>query len=110
MALDIRERRKPPGHWKTAKTQSILGAALTGLERFEEAERLLLDSQPRIEMDRGNRHRRNREAIQRIINLYEAWGKPVKAAEWRDQLAGVIANVGSHGTAHTHKIGKPGDK
>ncbi len=82
-ALEIRRAGRPPGHWETAKTKSLLGAALTGQKRFEEAEPLLLESYPDIVADRGPHHRRTREAIARIIDLYEAWGRPESAAEWR---------------------------
>ncbi|MHC4064235.1 MAG: serine/threonine-protein kinase [Planctomycetota bacterium] len=85
-ALEIRRKRKPLGHWKTAKTQSILGAALTGLARYDEAEPLLLESYPVIAQDRGPRHRRTLEALQRIIDLYHAWGRSDEATDWQAKL------------------------
>ena len=85
-ALDIRQKRKRPGHWKTAKTESVLGACLTGLGQYEEAETLLLNCYPVIAKDRGPSHRRTAEAITRIVKLYETWGKPDKAAAWRAKL------------------------
>ena len=86
-ALNIRRKRKPAGHWKTAKTESLLGACLSGLGRFEEAEPLLLQSYPIIAKDRGPRHRRTVESLHRIINLYEAWGRPNDEADWRAELS-----------------------
>ncbi len=50
---------------------------------IEEAESLLIESYPDIVADRGSDHRRTREAIARIIDLYEAWGRPESAAQWR---------------------------
>ncbi|MEE8459040.1 MAG: serine/threonine-protein kinase [Phycisphaerales bacterium] len=85
-ALEIRERTKPPGHWKTAKTRSVLGSALRGLGRYEEAEPLLLESFPDILADRGPDNRRTHEAARRVVDLYEAWGKPESAAPWRAKL------------------------
>jgi tetratricopeptide (TPR) repeat protein/predicted Ser/Thr protein kinase len=85
-AIAIREKRLPPRSWKTAKTRSILGAALAGLGRFEEAEPLVLSGYGVITRDRGPQHRRTHEALQRIIFLYEAWGKPDKADEYRAKL------------------------
>lgn len=82
-AFEIRKKRKPQGHWETAKTESILGSALTGQGRFEEAESLLLHSYPLIVADRGAEHRRTNEAIQRIVTLYEVWGKSEEANKWR---------------------------
>ncbi len=65
---------------------SVLGAALTGLGRYDEAEPLLLQSYPDILEDRGPEHRRTREAARRIVALYDAWGKPDLAAEWRARV------------------------
>ena len=83
-ALAIRRARRGfPGDWKTAKTESILGACLTGLKRYEEAEPLLLHSYPIIARDRGPHHRRTAEALQRLVDLFDGWGKPEQAAEYR---------------------------
>ena len=85
-AIAIREKRLPPRNWKTAKSRSLLGAALAGLGRFEQAEPLLLAGYEIITEDRGPRHRRTYQALQRIIFLYEKWGKPQEAAEYRAKL------------------------
>lgn len=87
-ALTIRQtRRNFPGDWKTAKTESVLGACLTGQGKYDEAEQHLLHGYPIIAKDRGPGHRRTIEAIQRVINLYEAWNKPDKAAKYRAILS-----------------------
>ena len=31
--------------------------------------------------------RRIRESIERLVQLYDAWGKPAEAVEWRQKLA-----------------------
>ncbi len=85
-AHEIRQRRLPPKNWERAKTASVLGAALSGLGRFGEAEPLLLNSYPIIVQDRGPKHRRTYEALQRIINLYKAWNKPEKTTIYRAKL------------------------
>lgn len=72
--------------WEYAKNLSLLGAALTGLTRYDEAEELLLKSYPVIRDDRTPQHRRTHEAIARIVKLYDAWGKPDKAAGWKRKL------------------------
>ena len=53
---------------------------------FEEAEPLVLEAYPDIVRDRGAAHRRTREAVQRIIDLYEAWERPDRAEAWRGRL------------------------
>jgi len=44
-ALRIRQRSFRPDDWRIAVPKSVLGAALTALGRYEEAEGLLLDAQ-----------------------------------------------------------------
>jgi hypothetical protein len=59
---------------------------LTALERYEEAELLLLRSYPRLELSGEQPRRLARAACQRIIDLYDARGDPEKADEWRAKL------------------------
>ena len=34
-----------------------------------------------------NAPRRIKESLERLVQLYEAWGKPAQAAEWKEKLA-----------------------
>jgi serine/threonine-protein kinase len=75
--------------WILFDRKSLLGAALAGQGKYAEAEPLLLEGYeemkklgPAIAVDANLP-----EAGQRIVRLYEAWGKPEKAAEWRQKLA-----------------------
>ncbi|MFQ5502350.1 MAG: tetratricopeptide repeat protein [Phycisphaerae bacterium] len=90
-SLAIRRKALPEGHWLIFNTQSVLGASLTAQGTFDEAEPMLLeayaglngkpDAIPAVERDQ-----RLRQAIERIANLYEAWGKSQRASEWRVKL------------------------
>jgi serine/threonine protein kinase/tetratricopeptide (TPR) repeat protein len=71
-------RAKRPTHWRTADAESVLGGCLAAQGRFEEAERLLLESYPRLKEDKGDGAKHAAEAKQRINDLYKAWGKPEK--------------------------------
>jgi serine/threonine-protein kinase len=82
-ALAIRQATLPPGHWQTASAQSALGRCLAKERRFREAEPMLVDAFDRLRADRGPEHERTLDALQNVIDLYEAWGKPDKAAEYR---------------------------
>ncbi len=82
-SLAIRESCLPEGNWERAKTATLLGAALAGLDRFDEAEPFLEKNVPIVCWNRGTRHRRCGEAIERVIFLYDRWGKPDQAEEWR---------------------------
>ena len=76
----------PKGHWATANTESLLGGCLTKQGRYDEAEPFLLNSYPTIASAPGVPPARVRQALERIVALYEAWGKPEKASEWRVEL------------------------
>ncbi len=66
-----------------ADTESIIGACLTAAGRYEEAEPLLVRSYSLLRAELGETHRFTLDALQRIIDLYEAWGRPEQAAEYR---------------------------
>ena len=83
-SLSLYGRRQPVNHLKIARAQSELGGCLIDLDRFEEAEELLLESFSRVR-DGGVRHPvLSRETRTRIINLYDAWGRPDAAAPYLD--------------------------
>lgn len=94
--MPFRPRVKKPGReaarrlWTTFHTKSLLGGSLAGQKNYAEAEPLLLSGYE------GMREReakippegkpRLTEALERIVQLYDGWGKPDKAAEWRAKL------------------------
>ena len=85
-ALEIRERIYPPDDFRVAKVRSLLGAALTDLERFDEAERLLLAAFHALDGKRGALGAgpsRIADTVGRMAMLYESWSKPAQAAAWR---------------------------
>jgi non-specific serine/threonine protein kinase/serine/threonine-protein kinase len=76
--------------WMRLHIRGLLGASLLGRGKYAEAEPLLLDSYEGL---RGPKSRLPREeapriaeAGARIVELYEAWGKKDKAADWRGRL------------------------
>ena len=71
------------GRWSTACAESARGGCLVALRRYDQAEPLLIESERIMRNLRGPRDRYVREGLQRIIALYEAWGKPDKVAEYR---------------------------
>ena len=83
-ALNLRARALKPGHTAIATSQGLLGECLTAQKRFEEAEPLLLESHIAIEKTLSARDPRTENAKARLVELYEAWGKPEKAVAFRD--------------------------
>ncbi|MFO0955909.1 MAG: serine/threonine-protein kinase [Isosphaeraceae bacterium] len=88
--LELREKAIPDD-WRTANTRSMLGGSLLGQEKYAEAEPPLLEGREGLKSRAGTipppfRALRLREAAERIVALYEAWGKAEQAAEWREKL------------------------
>jgi tetratricopeptide (TPR) repeat protein len=85
-ALAIRQETLPTGHELTAATESLLGACLTALKKYEEAEVLLLRSVAALQAAPGVAATTVRRAQDRLLQLYEAWGRPEQADAWRKKL------------------------
>ena len=85
-AVDCFRRHFSEGNWRIADVENVLGSCLIEFGLFAEAEPLLLESYPILKAKYGEQHTRTAEALDRIIDLYEAWRKPDKAAEWRTKL------------------------
>ncbi|MCP4664266.1 MAG: tetratricopeptide repeat protein, partial [bacterium] len=81
-ALAIFRKTQVDGTWLIAYAESVLGACLTGLGRFPEAEGLLVGNYDPIRRVRGERSPYTRYVRDRIVELYEAWGKPELARQY----------------------------
>jgi hypothetical protein len=81
---------KSPGYWSRFNARSMLGSSLVGQKKYAEAEPLLLSAYEGMKAPETNYppagNARLSEATARIIQLYDAWGKPEKAAEWRTRF------------------------
>lgn len=85
--IEATEQTKEPDSWMRFWAESLLGASLAGQKKYAEAEPLLLEGyrgmltrKDRISMP-DRRHLDS--AREWILQMYEAWGKPDKAAEWK---------------------------
>ena len=85
--------KKLSDNWLTFNARSLLGGALLGQKRYEEAEPLLLSGYKGLIESEDTippaGKVRVKVALQRLVQLYEAWGKPSKAALWKKELAGL---------------------
>ena len=72
---------------------NLLGASLAGQKKYADAEPFLLESCQGLQQRQSsvplflNAPRRIKESLERLVQLYEAWGKPAQAAEWKEKLA-----------------------
>jgi serine/threonine protein kinase/tetratricopeptide (TPR) repeat protein len=98
------KHREPEKFWPANWTKSVLGGSLTGQKKYAEAEKLVLAGceglravpppEPYEHIMPG--------VFQRVIDLYDAWGKKDEAAKWRTEqerytgkLIGPVHEVGA---------------
>ncbi len=72
-----------PNRWETAEAHSILGGILTAEGLYVDAEPLVVNGLERLLKERGDESWRTRNALQRVIDLYEAWNKPKELERFR---------------------------
>ncbi len=73
--------------WRVAAANGALGHCLLRLGRFADAESLLLDCRAMLHDCKGEEFRGTCLAGQRLVELYDAWGKLEEAAHWRERVA-----------------------
>jgi hypothetical protein len=88
-SLAIRQQTEPD-EWSTFNSRSLLGGSLLGQQKFAEAEPLLLSGYEGMKAREAQipapGKPRVTEAAERIVQLYEAWGKPEQTAVWKRKL------------------------
>jgi hypothetical protein len=74
----------------TFDTRSQLGGSLLGQGEFAQAEPLIVSGYEGLKARAGKIPATGRprlaEAAERVVRLYEAWGKPEQAAAWKARL------------------------
>jgi tetratricopeptide (TPR) repeat protein len=85
-ALDFLGRRLEEGHWRLAVADGILGDCSSRRGDYEDAEPRLLRAYEAVNRVLSPRSSSTRAALQRLVELYDAWGKPDKADEYRTLL------------------------
>jgi serine/threonine protein kinase len=74
-----------PPYW-VPWAQCWRGACLTGLGKYADAEPLLLEAEMRLRTAVHTIAGLYRTTVEQLIALYEKWGRPAQAAEWRKKL------------------------
>jgi len=74
-------------HADVVTIREKLGRCLVQHRRYDEAERALLAVFNAWDVSFGASPERRQRATRAVVDLYEAWGKPDKAREWRAKLA-----------------------
>ena len=82
-ALSAREHLYPPGDWRIAQAQSLLGASLIAQKRYAEAEPLLVAAAAMLKPIPGAQDRERLATRARLASLYDTVGRPQLAANYR---------------------------
>ena len=83
-ALDNLRRTKPDG-WELAEAESILGACLTESGDYAEAQAYLVRGHVKLSSIRGDNAIYSRQALDRVLRLYDRWGKPEELEKYQEQ-------------------------
>jgi serine/threonine protein kinase/uncharacterized protein HemY len=90
--LAIRAKNKPDG-WTTFLTRSLVGGALLGQKKYAEAEPFLVNGYTGMKKREAQIPPNGKfvltEGLERLEQLYDAWGKPDQAAKWRKEREAV---------------------
>jgi len=84
-ALTINASRLGKDHPRTKESEGALGCAMARSGRYGEAEPYLLNYAAALEQNIGAEGD-PREVAQQLAEMYAAWGRLDKAAEWRRKL------------------------
>jgi len=87
--LDARQRLSGADHLDTQAARLELGATRLQQKRYAEAEPLLLEAYAGLKQHETKvpeANSRATEALERLVQLYDGWGKKDKADEWRRKL------------------------
>jgi tetratricopeptide (TPR) repeat protein len=85
--VDLAQRVKLNDDWQIALYRQDYGRYLIRMRQFQQAEKPLLESLAGLRTILGPDHQQSKKGAQLLVELYEAWGKPVKAAEYRTLLS-----------------------
>ena len=82
---------KLPDDWRTFNTKSMLGDSLLGQQKYADAEPLLLSGYEGMKLHEASippaGRLRLKDALERLVKLYDEWGKVDEAAKWKAEFA-----------------------
>ncbi len=87
------------------RARAKLGAALLGQDRYSEAEPFLVQAYQNLSAREArasaSRTRLQRDAAQKLVSLYEAWGHAESATQWKQKVRDLEQRMGTNGTPVT---------
>ena len=88
-ALEIFRNTFPSGHWRIVQAESVMALSWIQLGRHAEAETVLLEAYSALREQRGDRAPSTRDALDRLVVLYEALGPPPAGGRVPRSVAGI---------------------
>jgi serine/threonine protein kinase/tetratricopeptide (TPR) repeat protein len=92
-----KRERTVPDFWLTFRSKSLLGGALLGQKKYTDAEPLLLAGYEGMKKQEAKLPPEAKagltEAVERLVQLYEATEKKDQAAKWRKELEALRTRV-----------------
>jgi len=83
-ALETRRRLHPPGHWRIDEARGLVGLARLRARRLADAEADLRGAYEGLAAHRGATAKETLAVRARLAELYEQWGQPGRARQYRD--------------------------
>jgi eukaryotic-like serine/threonine-protein kinase len=102
--VDLAEKMKFKDDWQMALYRQDYGRNLTQLRQFPQAEQQLLQSLAVLKTILGPDHQLSKNATQDLVGLYEAWDKPMQAAEYRTLLTVKPSKRSMESPTATHSL------
>jgi serine/threonine-protein kinase len=85
-SLALRKKYLQRDSWLIANSEGTLGEHFASLKQYSQAEQLMLHAQQSFIQSLGIKNSRTVINTRRLVALYTAWGKPIKAAEYSAML------------------------
>jgi tetratricopeptide (TPR) repeat protein len=85
-ALEIREELLKDGDWRLNSTRSVIGAALAGAGKCDEAEGMLTEAAEAMSKDKAAPQSVVKRVYERAIEMFERCRKPEGAKPWQERL------------------------
>ena len=84
-AVALETAGAPPEHWRILRAQGALAACLVRQRRYADAEPLLLAAYAVLKRN-GMSDPYTRQGVESLVAMYDGWGKPDKASQYRALL------------------------
>jgi len=94
-SIQIMETHLAPEHRRIGEGKAVLGGCRLGLGRHADAETTLLEAERILQSQSAPQPQSFLDCLDRLASLYDSWGKPDRASQFRNRLAKIRNEGGS---------------